>query len=105
MDLARSVQDVCEMSMLQMARHVRHVTGEERLCLAGGVGLNCVANGIIQREAVFPGGIWIQPAPGDATTRCCGRRPGAITPPDCPELRPPFEMCRQASARPVPTVP
>ncbi|MDQ6888358.1 MAG: carbamoyltransferase [Gemmatimonadota bacterium] len=65
MDLARSVQDVVEMAMLRMARHAHDRTGETRLCLAGGVALNCVANGRILRECPFTD-IWIQPAAGDA---------------------------------------
>src|SRR5437879_5559734 len=65
MDLARSVQDVTEEIMFRMARHVRQQTGLKNLCLAGGVALNCVANGRILREAVFDN-IWIQPAAGDA---------------------------------------
>lgn len=65
MDLARSIQDVTEEVMLRMARHVRKQTGEKNLCLAGGVALNCVANGKILREKIFDH-IWIQPAAGDA---------------------------------------
>lgn len=65
MDLARSVQDVIEEVMLRMARHVRQTTGEKNLCLAGGVALNCVANGKILRSGIFDD-IWIQPAAGDA---------------------------------------
>jgi len=65
MDLARSVQDVTEEIMLRMARHVRKTTGEKNLCLAGGVALNCVANGKLLRESIFEN-IWIQPAAGDA---------------------------------------
>ncbi len=65
MDLARSVQDVVEEIMLRMARHVREATDEPNLCLAGGVALNCVANGKILRENIFDR-IWIQPAAGDA---------------------------------------
>ncbi len=65
MDLARSVQEVTEEIMLRMARHVRKETGERYLCLAGGVALNCVANGKILREGIFDD-IWIQPAAGDA---------------------------------------
>ncbi len=65
MDLARSVQDVTEEVMLRMARHVRKETGEKNLCLAGGVALNCVANGKILREKIFEK-MWIQPAAGDA---------------------------------------
>ncbi|MEM1203314.1 MAG: carbamoyltransferase [Acidobacteriota bacterium] len=65
MDLARSVQVVCEETMLKMAEHVRQVTGQKYLCLAGGVALNCVGNGRILRESKFDD-IWIQPAAGDA---------------------------------------
>ena len=65
MDLARSIQDVTEEIMFRMARHVRHQTGLKNLCLAGGVALNCVANGRILREGLFDN-IWIQPAAGDA---------------------------------------
>ena len=65
MDLARSIQDVTEEVVLRMARHIRTETGEQRLCLAGGVALNCVANGKLLREEVFDD-IWIQPAAGDA---------------------------------------
>jgi carbamoyltransferase len=65
MDLARSVQEVTEEIMVKMARHVRKMTGERYCCLAGGVALNCVANGIILRENIFDD-IWIQPAAGDA---------------------------------------
>ena len=65
MDLARSVQDVTELAMLRMARHVHKETGEKNLCLAGGVALNCVGNGRVLREGPFDK-IWIQPAAGDA---------------------------------------
>ena len=65
MDLARSVQEVTEEIMFRMARHVRKETGLKDLCLAGGVALNCVANGRILREGIFER-IWIQPAAGDA---------------------------------------
>jgi len=65
MDLARSVQVVCEEAMLRMARHVRRTTGQKHLCLAGGVALNCVGNGRLLREAGYDD-IWIQPAAGDA---------------------------------------
>lgn len=65
MDLARSIQEVTEVVMLRMARHVRKETGEQNLCLAGGVALNCVGNGKILRERIFDN-IWIQPAAGDA---------------------------------------
>ncbi len=65
MDLARSIQEVTEEVMLRMARHVRKATGLRKLCLAGGVALNCVSNGKILREGIFDD-IWIQPAAGDA---------------------------------------
>lgn len=65
MDLAASIQAVTEEILLRMARHVHRQTGAEHLCLAGGVALNCVANGRILREGPFRD-IWIQPAAGDA---------------------------------------
>ncbi len=65
MDLARSVQDVTEEAVLRICRHIREETGQKYLCLAGGVALNCVANGKLLREGVFED-IWIQPAAGDA---------------------------------------
>jgi len=65
MDLAASVQKVTEEIILRIARHVNEQTGMENLCLAGGVALNCVANGRLLREGPFKR-IWIQPAAGDA---------------------------------------
>ena len=65
MDLARSVQDVCEEVMMRMARTAQRETGLKDLCLAGGVALNCVGNGKILRNGPFER-IWIQPAAGDA---------------------------------------
>lgn len=65
MDLARSVQEATEEILMRMARHVHRETGEKKLCLAGGVALNCVANGRLLREGPFED-IWIQPAAGDA---------------------------------------
>ena len=65
MDLARSVQEVCEEVMLRMARSLHEETGQPNLCLAGGVALNCVGNGRLLREGPFEN-IWIQPAAGDA---------------------------------------
>ncbi|KPK41677.1 MAG: hypothetical protein AMJ78_04840 [Omnitrophica WOR_2 bacterium SM23_29] len=65
MDLARSVQVVTEEIMLRMVRHIHKLTGQKRLCLAGGVALNCVGNGRILREGPFEE-IWIQPAASDA---------------------------------------
>jgi carbamoyltransferase len=65
LDAARSIQTVAEEMMLRLARHARALTGLPNLCLAGGVALNCVANGRILREQVFDR-VWIQPAAGDA---------------------------------------
>jgi carbamoyltransferase len=65
MDMARSIQQVTEEIMLRIARHVHRETGMKRLCLAGGVALNCVGNGRILREGPFED-LWIQPAAGDA---------------------------------------
>ena len=65
MDLARSIQVVTEEVMLKMAHHVGKETGMKRLCMAGGVALNCVGNGRILREGPFDD-LWIQPAAGDA---------------------------------------
>ena len=65
MDVAASIQSVTEEVVLRMARHVKKETGMENLCLAGGVALNCVANGRLLREGPFER-IWIQPAAGDA---------------------------------------
>ena len=65
MDLARSVQVVTEDVVLHMASHLQAETGAKYLCMAGGVALNCVANGRILRESPFDD-IWIQPAAGDA---------------------------------------
>jgi len=65
MDLARSIQAVTEEAVLRIARTVHKETGEENLCLAGGVALNCVANGRLLREGPFKR-LWIQPAAGDA---------------------------------------
>jgi carbamoyltransferase len=65
MDLAASIQKVLEEIVLRMARHVHARTGLHNLCLAGGVALNCVANGRLLREGPFQR-LWIQPAAGDA---------------------------------------
>ena len=65
MDLAASVQKVTEDIVLELAKDVAKQTNERNLCLAGGVALNCVANGILLREKIFDN-IWIQPAAGDA---------------------------------------
>jgi carbamoyltransferase len=65
MDLAASIQAVTEDAMLRLAQRAFQKTGKRRLCMAGGVALNCVANGRILREGPFDE-IWIQPAAGDA---------------------------------------
>lgn len=65
MNIAASIQAVTEEIMLKMAAHVHKVTGQNKLCLAGGVALNCVGNGRILREGPFKE-IWVQPASGDA---------------------------------------
>ena len=65
MDLAASVQAVVEEAVLRLARSARKDTGAKSLCLAGGVALNCVANGKILKENIFER-LWVQPAAGDA---------------------------------------
>jgi carbamoyltransferase len=65
MDLAASIQVVTEEVVLRMARHARALTGARHLCLAGGVALNCVANGVLLREKIFDD-LWIPPPAGDA---------------------------------------
>jgi carbamoyltransferase len=65
MDLAASVQSVTEEVVLKLARNIRKSTGLNNLCLAGGVALNCVANGKLLKEKIFDR-VWIQPAAGDA---------------------------------------
>lgn len=65
LDLAASIQQVTEDIVMRLATSLKRETGERNLCLAGGVALNCVANGKLLREAGFDG-IWIQPAAGDA---------------------------------------
>jgi carbamoyltransferase len=64
-DIAASVQKVTEEVVLRMARHLHEVTGQENLCMAGGVALNCVANGRLLREGPFKR-LFVQPAAGDA---------------------------------------
>ncbi|MCX5701513.1 MAG: carbamoyltransferase [Candidatus Omnitrophica bacterium] len=64
-DIAASIQQVTEEIMLRVTRHVHKVTGKDKLCIAGGVALNCVANGRILREGPFKE-IWIQPASSDS---------------------------------------
>jgi len=65
MDLAASIQQVTQDCLLKMARHLKKETGARHLCLAGGVALNCVANGLLHKEGLFER-IWVQPAAGDA---------------------------------------
>tara|TARA_B100001093_G_scaffold519849_1_gene610915 strand:- start:1179 stop:3017 length:1839 start_codon:yes stop_codon:yes gene_type:complete len=65
MDLAASIQKVTEDIVSRLAKNIARETGERNLCLAGGVALNCVANGLLLRERIFDN-IWIQPAAGDA---------------------------------------
>jgi carbamoyltransferase len=65
LDLARSIQEVTELVLLKLSRRLHEKTGLRNLCLAGGVALNCVANGRILREGPFDA-LWIQPAAGDA---------------------------------------
>ncbi len=65
MDIARSIQVVTEKILLRVVKHIKKETGQKNLCLAGGVALNCVANGKIIKEGIFEN-VWIQPAAGDA---------------------------------------
>jgi len=65
MDIASSIQHVTEEIMIKLAKEIRNEYGIKNLCLAGGVALNCVANGKILKEKIFDN-VWIQPAAGDA---------------------------------------
>ncbi len=65
LDIARSIQEVTEEIVVRMAKHAKQHTGKKALCLAGGVALNCVANGRLLREKIFDE-IWIQPAATDS---------------------------------------
>jgi len=65
MDIARSIQEVTEEAILRICRQIKKISGQKNLCLAGGVALNCVANGKVLKEKIFEN-IWIQPASGDA---------------------------------------
>ncbi len=65
MDLAKSIQVVIEEAVLRIAKYIKKTTDQKNLCLAGGVALNCVANGKILKEKIFDN-LWIQPASGDA---------------------------------------
>jgi carbamoyltransferase len=88
MDIAASIQAVTEEVVLRLARSVATETGAKNLCLAGGVALNCVANGKVLRDGKFEG-IWIQPAAGDAggalgaalvAYHVLGQHPRSVTP-------------------------
>lgn len=65
MDIAASIQAVIEEVVIKMARNIKEETGENNLCLAGGVALNCVVNGALVRSKIFDK-VWVQPAAGDA---------------------------------------
>ena len=65
MDIAASIQNVTEEIIIKLARNIAKETSAKNLCLAGGVALNCVANGLLENESIFEE-IWIQPAAGDA---------------------------------------
>lgn len=65
MDIARSIQVVTEEIVIKLAKHAKKITGKDYACLAGGVALNCVANGKLLQEGIFKD-VWIQPAAGDA---------------------------------------
>jgi len=65
MDMASSIQDVLEMAVIRIAKNLKQISGKENLCLAGGVALNCVANGKILDQSGFKK-VWVQPAAGDA---------------------------------------
>jgi carbamoyltransferase len=89
-DLAASIQHVTEQIVVAIARHARRITGESTLCLAGGVALNCVANGVLSRAKIFDE-VWVQPAAGDA-----GGAVGAalVTASKSTEVRPDFNTSR-----------
>jgi len=65
MDIASSIQMVTAEIVIKLSKDIANITGEKNLCLAGGVALNCVVNGILLREKIFDK-IWVQPAAGDA---------------------------------------
>ena len=65
MDMAASIQKVTEEIVLKLLRNISQKTKEKNLCMAGGVALNCVVNGMIYKEKLFEN-IWIQPASGDS---------------------------------------
>lgn len=96
MDVSRSVQLVTEEIMVKLARHTREVTGSKNLCLAGGVALNCVANGIILREKIFDH-IWIQPAAGDAGGALGAALAAWFSQPEAPVRKPESPDAMQSS--------
>jgi len=65
MNIAASLQVVIDELFIKLARYARELTGERHLCLAGGVALNCVATGKVQKSGIFDA-VWVQPAAGDA---------------------------------------
>lgn len=65
MDVAASIQKLVELIISNIAKETKHITQQSKLCLAGGVALNCVSNGMIEKSKIFDN-IWIQPAAGDA---------------------------------------
>jgi carbamoyltransferase len=65
MDIASSIQSVLDQAVLKIAKYLAEISGERNICLAGGVALNCVSNGHLQRSGLFDN-VWIQPAAGDA---------------------------------------
>jgi carbamoyltransferase len=65
MDLAASIQEVTNEVVVKLASHAKAITGFDNICLAGGVALNCVANGVLDKKGIFKN-IWVQPAAGDA---------------------------------------
>ncbi len=69
-DIAASIQVVTEEIVLKMAKHLKDITGKKKLCLCGGVALNCVANGVLLREKIFED-IFVPPAAGDSGS-CIG---------------------------------
>jgi len=96
MDVARSIQLVTEEIMLKLARHAREVTGLKNLCMAGGVALNCVANGLILREKIFDQ-VWIQPAAGDAGGALGAALAAWHLHPDTPARKASSNDCMQSS--------
>ena len=100
MDLAASIQAVTEEAVLRIGRHVHERTGMKNLVLAGGVALNCVANGRLLREGDFDD-LWIQPAAGDAggaLARRCSSGTSSWTVPGSPRAATPSRGASSAPA-------